>query len=379
MLAKVLHIKERSREKLSMPLSLDDFTTTEDGEVNADFVFNSSAVSLCCFDNTNRRAIFAEMPSDVDPAKAPFFYQSQFENALRLFAVDYDNYFDLAQQAKITCSKFVFVHNIGRCGSTLLHKAFSKVKEVVSLSEPDVLGQIRYLRTKDGSQDSHLLDLIQSSVPLLFKTSNQHQADVGIIKLRNQSIDDIDLFWKAFPDAHHLFLYRSTVGWAGSIYGRRLRRDAPLAVDLIEAHASWESYHNRPIRLADYGLGDLPATISAVEQLAISWLMMMDKHLHFYESGIRMPALRYDELNSKSSEALESLFRQINLPMNAVGNALEAFGEDSQAGTRLARPDPKKGSSILFSDNQIEQMKSILQKHPNIGSIEYVAPATMLL
>ena len=377
--AKVLHIDERGRENIRMPLSLADFSTTEGDEIELDFIIANGSVSLCCLDDDNRRAIFAELPPDIDPAPTSFFYQTQFENAVRLFAVDYEDFHKLSQSINMVCSRFLFIHNIGRCGSTLLHKAFGKVEQVVSLSEPDMLGQIRYLRTPDGGRDSHLVSLIQSSVPWLFKVPNHRNAEVGVIKLRNQNIDDIDLICRAFPDAQHLFLYRSTEGWVGSLYGRRLRWNAPLEVELAEAHAWWESYHNRPIHLVDYGLDHLPATISLIEQLTMWWLMMMDRHLRFFEQGFQMPALRYEELNSRRDEALKMLFHHIGLPHSAMVDALTAFKEDSQAGTRLARPDPQKGTSVEFSRSQVKQMESILQRHPDINSPEYVVPETMLL
>ena len=379
MKARTLHITERSRERVSMPLSLNDFTTTDGGEIDADFIINNSSVSLCCLDDANRRAIFAELPAGVDPAQAPFVYQAQFDHAQRLLAVRYDDLPALAQQVEPVCSRFVFIHNIGRCGSTLLHNAFSKVKEAVSLSEPDVLGQIHYQRAADGSRDAELVSLMQNCLPLLFKSASHPSAEVGIVKLRNQCMDDIDLFWQAFPNAQHFFLYRSPVGWVGSIYARHVRRNAPLTLNTVEAHAKWESYHNRPIHFEEYGLEDLSVTISLAEQLTISWLIMMERHLHFYRNGMQMPALRYEELNARKNEALEALFGAIKLPKRAVDDALAAFGEDSQAGTRLARPDPTKGTSLAFSGEQLAQMQKVLQQHGDINTLEYLAPGTMML
>ena len=379
MQAQILRIEERKRKNVRIPLSLADFTTSEGNEIDVEFVINDPSVSLCCLDDENHRAIFAELPPGIDPAQSPFFYQTQFENALRLFAVQYDDFFEAAKDVESACERFVFIHNIGRCGSTLLHNIFNKVDETVSLSEPDVLGQIRYLRTMDGRQDVHCRALMQACVPLLFNKSIYPKAEVGIIKLRNQNIDDIDLFWHAFPDAKHLFLYRSAEGWVSSIYRRRLRVKAPLEIDSAQALATLEAYHNRPIDLMAYGLGALPERISLVEELTIWWLMMMDRYLRFYSRGIRMPALRYEELNAKRTETLETLFHHMNLPLSAIADALEAFREDSQAGTRLARAAPSQSKSISFSESQLEAMDSILQNHDDIDSRAYVVPETMML
>jgi hypothetical protein len=62
-------------------------------KIDVEFVINNPSVSLCCLDDENHRAIFAELPPGIDPAQSPFFYQTQFENAFRLFAVQYDDFF----------------------------------------------------------------------------------------------------------------------------------------------------------------------------------------------------------------------------------------------------------------------------------------------
>lgn len=208
--------------------------------------------------------------------------------------------------------------------------------------------------------------------------SNYPDTQVGIIKLRNQCIDILNLFWVAFPEAYHLFLYRSTAGWVASLYSRQLRVGTPPAISREDALAWWENYYHHPIDLTSLGLTQLPATISSLEQLTISWLWMMDRYLRFRAQGTIMPALRYEELNSNRDEVLSALFMQMGLPVAGISDALTAFDKDSQAGTRLARTDSDKGVAFRFSDAEMAEMNSILQRHPVIQSSDYAVPETIL-
>jgi len=378
--ATVLEILDRQRQHLMMPLSLADFTVKETTSIEVASIINNPLVSLCCLDNERKRLIFAELPQGIDPVKAPFFYLTQFEHAKRLFALDYESGFALAQTTARSYSDLVFIHNIGRCGSTLVHQAFAKIDKVISISEPDCIGYIRYLRTLDGKKDNHIEALLKASVPLLFKAANYQDAKnkLGVIKLRNQSLHDIDLITKAFPEAKHLFLYRSLEGWVSSIYTRRIRRQSSLENQLVDLLAFWERYHNKPINLSNYGLNRLPETLSIVEELTVSWLIMMDQYLTFSKSTTQILALRYEELTNKREAALEWLVDYLELPDYATRDALKAFEEDSQAGTRLARPKANEGSAMSYSQKEIRQMQALLEQHSEIKTLAYLVNGTVL-
>lgn len=381
MKARILEIQDRQRKHLMMPLSIEDFTVRTTGNIDIDTLIDNPLVSLCCLDDSNQQLIFAELPQEADPVKAPFYYLEQFESAIKLYAISYDDSVALSKQVKPAVSNLLFIHNIGRCGSTLLHQVFSRLDDIISLSEPDCIGYMRYLRTIDGQKDNHLKPLLRACTLLLFKAPNFHNvtSNLGVIKLRNQSLQDLDLLTEVFPDAKHLFLYRSLEGWVSSIYSRRLHRQAPLELNLTDLHAFWERYHNRPINLAEYGFTNLNERLSIIEELTISWLIMMDHYLDCIRSDIKMPALRYEELISEREGFLSWLAQYLDLPKDISKTASKAFEQDSQAGTRLARPDAQTGSAISYSQKEKEQMLSLLKQHREIKTSDYFVDGHVFL
>src|SRR3712207_1953955 len=92
MSAQYLTIAAKHRQMTGFHASMADFSVSDGDSVNSDIVRDSSNISLYCLDDAARRAIFVELPPDVDLATASFVYQTQYEQALRLIAVPYDTF-----------------------------------------------------------------------------------------------------------------------------------------------------------------------------------------------------------------------------------------------------------------------------------------------
>ncbi len=378
MRATLLTIQERHRHNMSHPLTLRDFTVNDAGTIDAECLLKMPTVSLCCLDDEHGCAIFAELPPGHELSHEPFFHHAQFEHAFRLIRLDYDSFHTLAGQATFQPQQLVFIHNIGRCGSTLFHHLFNRVAQVTSLSEPDALSEIHSLRGGHNGRDPEFMKLLQSSVRFLFKTANYPETHIGIIKLRNQCLDIVNVFWRAFPETSHVFLYRSAVGWVSSLHSRRLRSGRTADISLENSLKWWEDYYQHPISLPSLGLEHLPAMLSSVQQLTVSWLLMMDQYMTFHEQGLIIPAIRYEEFTAKPDAVLSVLFTQLGVPVTTISTAVAAFDEDSQAGTRLARESSEKGAAVNFSDGELEEIHSILRRHPVIQSPYFVVPGTIL-
>src|SRR3712207_7974264 len=54
------------------------------------------------------------------------------------------------------------IYSTGRCGSTLVSRAFNQADSIISLSEPDVYTQIQARRAVDASRDTETSDLVRS-------------------------------------------------------------------------------------------------------------------------------------------------------------------------------------------------------------------------
>ena len=130
--ARVLEIADRVAPLEFFPSVPSNFVLQEAGVVPAGTVLGAS-VDLYCLDDANRRALFAELPDGVDPAGAPFFYLTQYQQALRLYAVAYETLHERPPTSPTRCY-------VGHSPALRLHaaeaRALDQVDGVRSISEP---------------------------------------------------------------------------------------------------------------------------------------------------------------------------------------------------------------------------------------------------
>ncbi len=376
MSATILKIEDRKRTRLSQISSLDDFTTTPDGSIDAAQIVDNPAVSLYCLDHASQQAIFAELPPEIDLAQAPFYYQAQFDHAQRLIAVPYAEFHQLADQIPLDLSRLILIHNIGRCGSTLLSSAFNQLDTVISFSEPDVFASFVLMRDEDRG---NLIRLLQSCGRFTARgaANTTGIAATTCLKFRNQCVDVLDLFAEALPQAKHLFLYRDLVSWVASIYRMSLKRNRHDIMNRDETLQLQAAFYNRPVAAVERFFPPALDTYTWETYRATGWLLMMDRYLALYANGIHPLALRYEDLSAQPEAVLTALFADCRLPVSAVQAALRAFARDSQANTLLARSDAHTGNAISLPDDILPQLDLILQLHPVIRQPDFVLPGTL--
>ncbi len=376
MTATILKISDRSRTRLSQISSLDNFSTTPDGSIDAAQIVDNPNVSLYCLDHESRQAIFAELPPGIDLARAPFYYQAQFDHAQRLIAVPYADFHQLADQIPVDDSRLIVLHNIGRCGSTLLSSAFNQVDNVISFSEPDVFTNFVALRDEDRSE---LMRLLQSCLRFTFRPAAVGQATTYSLKFRNQSADIIDLYVEAFPQAKHLFLYRNLIDYLASLYGLFQRHNPKPRppVSREEAISRQAAYYNRAPATLERFFDPAVDSYSTETYLAVGWLIMLDRYLELFAQGITPLALRYEDLTAQPERVLAAIFEACRLPVSGVAQALEAFERDSQQNTKLARGDAQTGNTVELPDALKTRIQAILGRQLVINRSDFVLPGTL--
>src|SRR6185295_12696289 len=102
-------------------------------EVPAEIVLSDPHLSPYCLDDANRRIILVELPPDVNLADVPFIYQTQYEHAIRLLAMPYDTFREIAHTLP-EVQNLILMYISGRSGSTLLSHVFNALENVISLS-----------------------------------------------------------------------------------------------------------------------------------------------------------------------------------------------------------------------------------------------------
>ena len=159
-------------------------------------------VSPYCFDFDDRKLFCVSTP---DIGGATFFYQAQRQQARSVIKVPFDALPEAPSSATL-------IFSIGRCGSTLLHRAFDAAG-VRSVSEPDFYTQAALRRPGDAA----LRGVIGGATKLL---------GYPVIKLRAECNHAPLLIAGAFRAPKVMFVLRDPVDWAASV-----RRLSPAMAD----------------------------------------------------------------------------------------------------------------------------------------------------
>jgi len=199
-----------------------DFRCRPDSTVDAQTIVERPDITLYCLDDDRREAVFVESPEGVDVTKRPFLFLAQYENAQRTLTVSYETLHELAAARGDRFQRLIPMHSVGRCGGTLVSRAFDRLGTVLSLDEPDVYNQIGALRPQNGSRDAELTKLVHSCTRLMFKPIHR-EVDTLFLKFRPSCIKIADLVYNAYPAGRTMFLYRNAETWARSA-GRSIQK-----------------------------------------------------------------------------------------------------------------------------------------------------------
>lgn len=376
MLAQYLNIGAKHRPMAGFHAGLMDFRVTPGEAVNADIICADPALSLYCLDQATQQAIFVELPPEVDLARAPFVYQTQYKRARRLLAVPYTTFRQLAFQLPAV-EHLIMIYMTGRSGSTLLSHLFNTVDSVRSFSEPDVATHFIHLRRAEGLPETELRELLDSTVRFLFKPTPFKAPSVLALKLRNEGTQLMDLFQATFPQVRNLFLYRDALGFIRSFYriATRYQTPAPTPIrDFLAGFRLSSAFDATPL-LACLDPGTI--SVSTLQYLTLWWMAAMEWYLEQQARGIPALAIRYDDLNSQREQVVNAVFQYCGLPTTAVPQAIGVFAQDAQAGTPLARDIPNQGNQLQLSEAQCQEILRILRRHPMIQASGFVVPGTL--
>jgi hypothetical protein len=412
--ADILQIDARNERYATDMASLSDFQWRPAGTLDAGCLANQPHITLYCLDDEHRRAVFVETPLDLNLRESTFHYQAQFHNAQRLLTISYDTLHKLAGQVGDRFQNLIFTYSVGRCGSTLLSRAFNRVDSVFDLSEPDVYMQITALRPRDGSRDAELRQLLQSCTRLLYKPT---PAETTLaIKFRSFSIEVADLLYLLYPQAKIVFLYRDAETWARSqarafdVFGPQvkelwdktleknpefLRRTVPLISEYVRRHIRRRLRPKDYIALMTLALAQrvpfvrnrarTPAqyvepyirSFPVAGLMVLQWLSVMHRYLELNARGIPMLAIRYETLVSAPRAALQALFEYCGLPLDQLPAAEAAFAEDSQRGSNLARDRLAQADRSELTTEHLSQLREVLLEHPTIQKADFIVPNTI--
>ena len=213
MIATCFEIIAKRRPNPVGPVDIKDFELRESGQIGANEILTNVHMSLYALDFENGRAVFVETSPETNLSQAPFYYQAQYENAVCVVTLPFESMIALAHSVTVDDSKLIFIHSMGRCGSTLASKIFAQVPGVINMSEPDALTQLVAARFMQPDKQGEVKMLLDASVRLLCKAPAQ---TAWVIKGRSWVIELGDWLHELYPQTKKLDLYREAESWIKS-------------------------------------------------------------------------------------------------------------------------------------------------------------------
>ena len=368
------NIESKHRRDIGFVASLEDFTISDGEAVSASAIVDNTAVSLYCFDDVNRQAVFVELPNHIDLTQEPFVYQSQHEHAQRVFTLPLPLFNELAK-ALPTVRQPIFIHITGRSGSTLLSHALNASGLVKSLAEPDIVTQFASLRYQsDSVQEAELQELADSTMRFLFKDHHAPGVQSHAVKFRNQGTLIMDIFQSVFPQGRNLFLYRDAVGFVAS-FQRILRKfDLPESEPFMEWRVEMQAYLAGDLSHLSRYVGGEQVELSMAQQLTLWWLAVIEWYVAQHNQGVPAMAVSYADLVATPEATLTAIFRYCGLSTDRVAQGLQAYTKDSQAGTRMARENPLEVNRQGLTLEEETAVQAILSQHPLLGQSNFTMP-----
>jgi hypothetical protein len=164
-------IVDRLRERSFRLADIRDFRLRQIGQQPAERILENPHITLYSLDFENRRAVFVETPADVNLSQAPFYFVTQYEKAKRVLTIPFETMLQLTQSVPVDENRLVFIHSVGRCGSTLASQIFAQIPGVINISEPYVLSQLVIARNTKAANEDDLVALLEAAICLLCKTA----------------------------------------------------------------------------------------------------------------------------------------------------------------------------------------------------------------
>jgi hypothetical protein len=334
----------------------DHFRFTEGGPVDPRVAVDDPAYSLYCLDHDRRRALFVEVAPGADLSAHPFYYQAQYEAARGLVAVPYDALHAIADGVETDKGQLVLIHSVGRCGSTLVHRALRTVPGAVGRSEPDVFTQLLTLREAGRCEPAEVDRLVRTCGRLVFADRRDGPGPL-VVKFRSFAIELGDLIHKHFPDAKTVFLYRHAEAWSRS----SARAFGSYDPTMVRTQTIVQDRLGLMIPLLARHRASKQRLLTPVEALACHWVSLMARAVALREAGVPMYPVRYEDLLADPVRTLRGVFLHCGLPGPDDAALRSVLAADSQAGSSLSRAAVGAGPDAggLTAD-QVAQLRAAI-------------------
>jgi hypothetical protein len=350
-----------------------DFELRESGQISAEEILSNRDITLYALDFEHGQAVFIETSSEADLSQAPFYYVAQYENARCAIKLSFENTIQLAQSVTVDDSKLIFIHSMGRCGSTLASKIFSQVSGVINMSEPDALTQLVAARFMQPEKQAEIRMLLDACVRLLCKTPVQ---TAWVIKGRSWVIELGDWLHELYPQARNLYLYREAESWIKSNLNA-FADETRVTIEQLRQYESeargWMQLFVPPI--ARY---DPNQHLSGTGLMSLMWLANMERCTELHQGGIEMLAIPYPCWKLDPRRTALSMLDYCGCRVDDLTSLEAILSQDSQSGSTVSQ-DAVKNKTVGAQIFDLTEMSQHLQSHSFIRTADFEAPNSLKL
>ena len=256
----------------------------------------------------------------------PFLYEIQHSSAVELLTASHGTIFEyLKSKPARDGSNISYVHNHGRCGSTLIATMMFKTKKCIVQSEPNPILSLSLMFNRQGfvvnRNTQKYLDLVRAT--FLLTCPDPHQL-YFIKPWPIHTLSLLPLMKQALPGIRELFNCRSiknTVISLKKLYGYNLNGVANNMISLLPVN-----YRNiwKKIKC---GKGDE----------AWSFLLLCQVHAFILETQDRedIKTFSYESLVENKEEFTVKLLKEVGFGEECLHDALSALENHSQAKSEI--------------------------------------------
>jgi hypothetical protein len=371
MAATAYKITSRTRQYKLGFATIRDFSLSEPEPVSMTELRRNPNISLYSLDVEGQRAVLVETPPGLTLSDQPFYWMSQYEQAVTVITLPFSDFLRLTSAMPVQEGRVSFIYSVGRAGSTLASQIFARVDTVESISEPDALTNLVAARHNHPEQEPIHRALLVASVRFLCKSTI---ATKWVIKGRSQMIEIGDWLYDLYPQAKTIFLYRNAETWLASakrafINGKNQKNEEQAAI------ARAVRAYLKPVThlVANYPEHQ---HLTLVELLVLTWLSAMDTCMKLYEMGIKPLPIRFSSWRLRPEATAMAMLEYCNCYPKDFLPVLDALSGDSQVNTVLSQENVRNRDYGLLPDD-VEKLKYHLQQHRKIRSGDFNIPGTL--
>mmetsp|Transcript_21873 Transcript_21873/g.33676 ORF Transcript_21873/g.33676 Transcript_21873/m.33676 type:complete len:434 (+) Transcript_21873:61-1362(+) len=249
-----------------------------------------------------------------------------------------------------------WVGNTGRCGSTLLHKVLSTSTEMCSLSEPHYIDQLTHGRILMNDDDK-FARVVQICCALDWELARRSCFPNAIFFSMNPKSGGTKAqlaFHTAFPQSKHFFMYRAAhkvIESFGSIH--KAQGSQPSLLWSTFTSLAWNGLGLGMPHIPPRFTSDLRSTLFSLSSAPVAFLTArwFDAVLgYLQEVKPAIPntlVIRMDEFVNPviRAQVVKAILDHLNMDKNNLQDCIDAFDQDSQAGSSMSR---RKGDMPKF-------------------------------